>query len=142
MLHEYKAYLENFMMDFDFPKEAQAELNDFYQKVFSDIANFQALTSILDGYKASKNVDYHEMLPACKKIAEQSNVCEYVIYALTLIMMTHSHPIPKLSKTVYSSNLSSVPVLISISESTASHFLTRSINLSFMSETEIFSASD
>ena len=35
MLHEYKAYLENFMMDFDFPKEAQAELNGFYQKVFS-----------------------------------------------------------------------------------------------------------
>lgn len=45
MLHEYKAYLENFMADFDFPKEAQTELNGFYQKVFSDTANFQILIS-------------------------------------------------------------------------------------------------
>lgn len=95
MWHEYKAYLENFMMDFDFPKEAQTELNGFYQKVFSDTANFQILTSILDAYKASKNVDYRETLLACKNIATQSNVSEYVIYALTLIMMT------KISKTHY-----------------------------------------
>ena len=95
MWHEYKAYLENFMMDFDFPKEAQIELNGFYQKVFSDTANFQTLTSILDAYKASKNVDYRETLLACKNIAAQSNVSEYVIYALTLIMMT------KIGKTHY-----------------------------------------
>lgn len=95
MLQTYKTYLQTFMLDFDFPKEAQVELCEAYEKIFSDAANLQALANILETYKADKKQGFSEALRFCKQVSEETEVSEYVLYALTLIMLT------KISKTHY-----------------------------------------
>ncbi len=88
MFQEYKTYLQNFMIDFDFPKEAQMELNDSYEKVFSDITTFQTFTNILEMYSANKNKGFPELLRFCKQVSANTNVHEYAVYVITLIIMT------------------------------------------------------
>ncbi len=95
MLQGYKTYLENFMTDFDFPKEAQTALNDCYTQIFSDSVNLQGLENILEAYGANKNADLREILSFCQRVSERRNAHKYVAYALTLIIMT------KISKAHY-----------------------------------------
>lgn len=88
MFQDYKTYLETFMIDFDFPKEAQIELNDAYIKVFSDVTHLQALTNIFEAYKVNKKKGFPELLNFCKQVSKNKNVSEYVMYALVLVVMT------------------------------------------------------
>jgi hypothetical protein len=103
MSQNYKNYLENFMVDFDFPKEAQIELSDFYVKVFSQETNLQGLKNILEAYKANKNESLSEMLSFSQQVSQKTNVSVYVMYALVLIFMAEVSKIHYQKKEISSS---------------------------------------
>lgn len=88
MKEVYKAYLENFMADFDFPEEARMELITAFENVFSIADNVQALTNVLEVYKANKKESVSALLPFGKQVADSTGANIYAVYALALIIMT------------------------------------------------------
>ena len=87
-MEKYQQYLHTFMEEFDFPQEAKTELNEVYERVFSDTAALQGLGEALALYKEQTREGCVAMVAFCKALAEKTGEWGYSLYMIALILLT------------------------------------------------------
>ena len=87
-MEKYQHYLHTFMEEFDFPQEAKTELNEVYERVFSDAAALQGLGDALALYKEQTREGCVAMVSFCKALAEKTGEWGYSLYMIALILLT------------------------------------------------------
>lgn len=96
----YKSYLDNFMVEFDFPTGAQVELSNAFTKMRSDEGLCVEWRKALALYKADKTQGLTEALEISKRISTATGVNVYTAFMVTLILLaglakTHYAGLPK-----------------------------------------------
>ena len=96
----YKSYLDNFMVEFDFPTEAQVELSNAFTKMCSAEGLCAEWRKALALYKADKTQGLTEALEISKRISTATGVNVYTAFMVTLILLaglakTHYAGLPK-----------------------------------------------
>lgn len=87
-MQRFKEYLQEFLIEFDYPLEAQEVFISAFKQAFSNAERWAQFQEVFAKYEQDFTTSFAAVIAAAKEIAKKSELNEYTVHLLVLILLS------------------------------------------------------